>query len=284
MLRFAPSPNGPLHLGHALSALANARMAEALGRPMTVRIEDIDTARSRPEHEAAILADLDWLGIPWVGPVRRQSEHFPLYREALDRLAARGLVYPSFATRREIAEAARLVGLPRDPDGAPRFPGDEAILGEAEAARRRRSGEPAAWRLDMGRALAAADAPDWTEVDALGAAPATVAGEAAAWGDVVLARKETPTSYHLSVVVDDAGQGISHVVRGTDLREATAVHRVLQQLLGLPAPLYHHHALGPDGRKLSKSAGAEALGALREAGVTPEEVRVRLVGAGLLQA
>lgn len=284
MLRFAPSPNGPLHLGHALSALANARMAEALRTPMTVRIEDIDQTRSRPEHERAILADLDWLGIGWVGPLRRQSEHFGLYRAALDRLAARGLVYPSSATRREIADAARLVGLPRDPDGAPRFPGDVAILGEAEAARRRASGEPAAWRLDIARALAEAGESGWTEVDGLGRDPVPVADDAAAWGDVVLARKEMPTSYHLSVVTDDAEQGITHVVRGADLREATAVHRVLQRLLGLPEPFYHHHGLvlGPDGRKLSKSTGAAGLGTLRQAGATPDDIRRRLVDAGLL--
>lgn len=281
MLRFAPSPNGLLHIGHALSAIANERMAAYLGRPLTVRIEDIDTTRARPHFEAAILEDLAWLGIGWTPPLRRQSEHFAEYAEALERLKARGLVYPSFATRREIAEAARTLGLPRDPDGAPRFFGDAPILGEGEAARRRTSDAPAAWRLDMARAVAATGPLSWTEVDALGRDPRQIPADPLAWGDVVLARKETPTSYHLSVTVDDAVQGIGHVVRGRDLLHATSVHRVLQSLLGLPAPAYRHHPLilGPDGRKLSKSNGAESLAALREAGVTPGEVRRRALAA-----
>lgn len=278
MLRFAPSPNGPLHAGHALSALANRHMADALGAPLTIRIEDIDRARSRAEFEAAIFADLCWLGIAWVGPVRRQSEHFALYRTLLERLRRAGLVYPSFVTRREIAEAARTAGLPRDPDGAPRVSGDAAIIGAAAAAQRAASGEPAAWRLDMARALERVGAVAWTEVDAEGRHPRLVPADPAAWGDVVLARKETPTSYHLSVVADDAEQGVSHVVRGADLREATAVHRVLQALLGLPPPAYHHHrlVLGPDGRKLSKSNGAESLAALRAAGTTAAALRREL--------
>jgi len=281
MLRFAPSPNGPLHIGHALSAVANERMAEAVGRPLTVRMEDIDTTRSRPEHVAGILDDLAWLGIGWTPPMRRQSEHFAEYGDALDRLRARGLVYPSFATRREIAEAARILGLSRDPDGAPRFPGDAAIVGEAEAARRAARDAPAVWRLHMARAVAETGPLAWQETDAEGRNPRTVPADPIAWGDVVLARKETPTSYHLSVVVDDAVQGITHVVRGRDLFAASAVHRVLQALLGLPAPLYHHHPLilGPDGRKLSKSNGAEALATLREAGLSAGEVRARALAA-----
>jgi len=275
MLRFAPSPNGPLHLGHALSALANARMAEAVRHPLTVRMEDIDTTRARPHFEAAILDDLAWLGITWTPPMRRQSEHFAEYADALARLKALDLVYPSFATRREIVEAARTMGLPRDPDGAPRFPGDAVLLGEVEAIRRRAGDTPAAWRLDMVRAAEETGALAWTEVDATGRDPRTVAADPLAWGDVVLARKETPTSYHLSVVVDDAVQGITHVVRGRDLYHATSVHRVLQALLGLSPPLYHHHALirGADGRKLSKSNGAESIAALRAAGHCAEEVR-----------
>lgn len=271
MLRFAPSPNGPLHLGHAVSAIANETMATTLSRPLTVRMEDIDRTRARPEHEAAILNDLAFLGIGWTGPMRRQSEHFALYTDTLDRLRRRGLLTPSFATRRELAEVAG----PRDPDGAPLFPGDEAVLGAAEAARRRIKGEPATWRLRMAAALALTGEVAWTEVDAAGRHPVRVAGEPERWGDVVLARKGVPTSYHLAVVMDDAEQGISHVVRGADLRAATAVHRVLQQLLNLPEPLYHHHALvlGPDGRKLSKSAGSEGIAVMRARGMTAAEVR-----------
>ncbi|MCF3932244.1 tRNA glutamyl-Q(34) synthetase GluQRS [Acuticoccus sp. M5D2P5] len=278
MLRFAPSPNGLLHLGHALSAIANERMAEAVGRPLTLRIEDIDQTRARPHFEAAIIADLAWLGVDWTPPMRRQSEHFAAYRDALERLKARGLVYPTFASRREFAEVARMTGLARDPDGAPLFPGDAAILGAREAARRLAEAEPAAWRLDMTRALADLPPLTWTETDAAGGAARTIGSEPAAWGDVILARKDVPTSYHLSVVVDDAVQGISHVVRGMDLYPSTSVHRVLQTLLGLPAPLYYHHPLilGEDGRKLSKSNGAESLAALREAGATRAAVRARV--------
>ncbi len=274
MLRFAPSPNGLLHRGHALSLLANEAMAAALGLPLTVRMEDIDRSRARPAFETAILEDIAWLGVDWQRPMRRQSEHFDLYRDALSRLSARGLVYPSFATRREIAEALP-AGAPRDPDGAPRFSGDAAVLGEAEAAHRRRSGEPAAWRLDMRAAVALTGAPSFATVDALGAATGEATTDPLAWGDVVLARKDTPTSYHLSVVLDDAAQGITHVVRGADLLAATAVHRVLQTLLDLPAPAYRHHGLilGPDGRKLSKSNGAESLRALAEGGLTPGALR-----------
>lgn len=281
MLRFAPSPNGPLHIGHALSALANERMAEAVRRPLTVRMEDIDTTRARPHFEAAILEDLAWLGIGWTPPMRRQSEHFAEYVDALERLRERGLVYPSFATRREIAEAARTLGLPRDPDGAPRFSGDAVILGEDEAARRRAADTPAAWRLDMARAVDGTGDLVWTEVDAVGRASRTVRADPLAWGDVVLARKETPTSYHLSVVLDDAVQAITHVVRGLDLYHSTAVHRVLQALLELPTPLYHHHPLimGDDGRKLSKSNGAQSLASLRAAGLSAEEVRRRALEA-----
>lgn len=278
MLRFAPSPNGLLHLGHALSALANEKMANALGLPLTVRLEDIDKSRARPQFEAAILEDLAWLGIVPAPPIRRQSEHFADYRAALDLLSAKGLVYPSFATRREIAEACRIPGCARDPDGAPLFRGDAAILGEAEAARRRASREPAAWRLNMADAVAATGPLAFATVDALGERAGCRPTDPLAWGDVVLARKDTPTSYHLSVVVDDAAQGIIHVVRGEDLLASTDVHRVLQSLLGLDAPAYHHHRLiiGEDGRKLSKSNGALSLRALREDGASAQDIRARL--------
>lgn len=275
MLRFAPSPNGPLHLGHALSALANARMAEATGRALLLRMEDIDRGRCRPHFEDAILADLAWLQIPWTPPLTRQSTRFARYQEALDELRRRGLIAPSYASRREIAEHARATGASRDPDGAPRFAGDAAIIGEAEAQRRRRDGTPAAWRLDMGRAVELVGRPGWTEVGPDGTAATAAGSDPLEWGDVVLARKETPTSYHLAVVVDDADQGITHIVRGEDLFAATAVHRVLQRLLDLPEPRYHHHALilGEDGRKLSKSNGAMGLSALRAAGWSAADVR-----------
>lgn len=285
--RFAPSPNGRLHLGHALSALLNARMARALGGRLLVRIEDIDAARCTPELEAGVLEDLAWLGLDWERPVRRQSEHFSDYRAALDRLSAMGLLRKTFLTRGEIARAvARLeetrgAPWPCDPDGAPLYPGDEAVLSPAEIAARAAQGAPFALRLDMRAALGRCKAPlTWQELqdDEARGAPSRLAADPARWGDVVLARKDTPTSYHLSVVVDDARQGVTHVVRGRDLFEATAVHRLLQVLLGLPEPLYRHHRLilDADGRKLSKSQGDTALAELRARGATPEEIRRRI--------
>lgn len=287
VLRFAPSPNGRLHLGHALSALLNARMARALGGRLLVRIEDIDAARCTPELEAGVLEDLAWLGLDWERPVRRQSEHFSDYRAALDRLSAMGLLRKTFLTRGEIARAvARLeetrgAPWPCDPDGAPLYPGDEAVLSPAEIAARAAQGAPFALRLDMRAALGRCKAPlTWQELpdDEARGAPSRLAADPARWGDVVLARKDTPTSYHLSVVVDDARQGVTHVVRGKDLFEATAVHRLLQVLLGLPEPLYRHHRLilDADGRKLSKSQGDTALAELRARGATPDDIRRRI--------
>jgi len=278
VFRFAPSPNGYLHLGHALSALLNADMARAAGGRLLLRIEDIDATRCRPEYETAIAEDLAWLGLAWEQPVRRQSEHFAEYRAALSRLDAMGLVYPSFETRAGIARlvAARGPDWPRDPDGAPLYPGDDKRLSRAERARRIGSGEPYALRLDMTAALKRAGKLTWHET---GQGPAgetgVIAAKAAAWGDVILARKETPTSYHLAVVADDAAQGVSHVVRGRDLFHATSVHRVLQALLGLPQPVYHHHrlVLDADGRKLSKSTLATALRDWRDRGLTAADVR-----------
>lgn len=285
--RFAPSPNGRLHLGHALSALLNARMARALGGRLLIRIEDIDAARCTPELEAGVLEDLAWLGLDWERPVRRQSEHFADYRAALDRLSAMGLLRKAFLTRGEIARAvARLeeergAPWPLDPDGAPLYPGDEAVLGPEEIAAREAQGAPFALRLDMRAALARCKAPlSWQELpdDEGRGAPERLSADPARWGDVVLARKDTPTSYHLSVVVDDARQGVTHVVRGRDLFEATAVHRLLQVLLGLPEPLYRHHRLilDADGRKLSKSQGDTALAELRARGATPDDIRRRI--------
>src|SRR6516162_7539675 len=237
VFRFAPSPNGYLHLGHALSALLNADMARAVNGRVLLRIEDIDRARCRPEYEAAIYQDLAWLGLAWEEPVRRQSEHLAAYREALDRLAAMGLVYPSFESRGEIA---RLVAAreqtgpwPRDPDGVPLYPGAAKQLSVDERERRMEA-EPYALRLDTAKALARVSDLHWTET---GRGPAGETGRVPAraeqWGDVVLGRKDTPTSYHLAVVIDDALQGVSDVVRGEDLFWSTGVHRLLQQLLGL---------------------------------------------------
>jgi len=280
VFRFAPSPNGYLHLGHALSALINFDMAHATGGRFLLRIEDIDTTRCRPEFEAAIYEDLAWLGLSWEEPVRRQSDHLDVYADALQRLVDAGLAYPSFESR---AEIARMVAVreaegpwPRDPDGAPLYPGGRREAGDDWA------GTPFAWRIDMQAATARAGALTWRETGAgPGGETGTVTADPAAWGDVVVARKEIATSYHLAVVVDDALQGISHVVRGQDLFFATSVHRLLQALLGLPEPVYHHHRLIRDqeGRKLSKSNHATALRALRAEGLSAADVR-RLCGLG----
>jgi glutamyl-Q tRNA(Asp) synthetase len=283
VFRFAPSPNGYLHLGHALSALMNFEMARALGGRMLLRIEDIDPTRCRPEYEAAIYEDLAWLGISWEQPVLRQSDQFDRYRAALALLERDGLIYPAFESRAEIARlvAARQAGgtlWPRDPDGAPLYPGQGRNISVDESARRIAAGELYALRLDMAAACARAGQFSWVEIDDDGAQH-TVSCAPLDWGDVILGRKETPTSYHLSVVVDDALQGVTHVVRGLDLAPATGVHRVLQTLLGFPAPVYRHHRLilGPDGQKLAKSTGATALRALRGEGLTAANIR-RLVG------
>jgi glutamyl-Q tRNA(Asp) synthetase len=282
-LRFAPSPNGALHLGHALSAILNHDMARGLGGRFLVRIEDIDTVRCpRPLAQAA-LDDLAWLGLTWEEPVRFQSEHFADYRAAAAQLEALGLLYPCFATRSEIASAARPGAA--DPDGAPLYPGLWRDAPAARIAGRRQRGEPCALRLDMARALERLRGSGIGQLtfQAMDGAGRIEEAEARPelWGDVVIVRKDTPTSYHLSVVVDDALQGISHVVRGLDLLPATGLHRLLQCLLGLPAPVYHHHRLLTDetGRKLAKSARDTSLAALRQQGWTPADVR-RRVGSG----
>ncbi|PDT92326.1 tRNA glutamyl-Q(34) synthetase GluQRS [Bradyrhizobium sp. Y36] len=284
VFRFAPSPNGHLHLGHAYSALLNFQRARETGGRLLLRIEDIDAARCRPEFEAAIYEDLAWLGMNWEIPVRRQSEHLADYRAALDKLSALGLVYPAFESR---AEIARLVAAreadgpwPRDPDGAPLYPGDSGSRPADERARLMASGMPYALRLDMAAACRRVAGLTWNEFGERHDGE-RVAARPELWGDVILARKETPTSYHLSVVVDDALQGVSEIVRGQDLFHATSVHRLLQILLGLPEPAYRHHRLICDGegRKLSKSSQSTGLRALRAAGVTPEGIR-QLVGLG----
>jgi glutamyl-Q tRNA(Asp) synthetase len=278
VFRFAPSPNGHLHLGHALSALSNFDLARAAGGRFLLRIEDIDAARCRPDYERAIYDDLAWLGITWEEPVRRQSAHFDDYRAALARLDALGLIYPSFESRGEIArlvaERETRASWPRDPDGAPLYPGDALSLAPAERRRRMETGVPYALRLDMAAAIARTGALTWSETGADSRAGSVTAAPQM-WGDVVLARKEMPTSYHLAVVVDDARQGVTHVVRGQDLFWSTSVHRVLQALLGLPAPNYHHHRLilDAEGKKLSKSTRATALRALRESGATAADIR-----------
>jgi len=272
VFRFAPSPNGYLHLGHAASALLNSDLARRAGGQLLLRIEDIDLVRSLPAYEAALHEDLAWLGLTFDGSVRRQSEHLDTYSAALDGLERRGLTYRCFCSRAGTA-------WPRDPDGAPHHAGSCRDLAPDLAAARA-AAEPHAVRLAMDRALAdrtAADwvVPDWDPVTGM-VTPTRV--DPSAWGDVILGRRDVRTSYHLSVVIDDALQGVSHVVRGADLAAATAVHCVLQRLLDLPSPLYHHHplVLDDDGAKLSKSRASPALRDLRAAGMTPAAIRARL--------
>lgn len=268
--RFAPSPTGLLHLGHARAALLAWREARRSGGRFLLRIEDIDSTRCRPEFEAAILEDLAWLGLDWETPVRRQSEHMADYAAALGRLDVAGLLYPCFCTRREIlAEIAAAGHAPHGPDG-PLYPGTCRGLGAAERRRRLDSGAAYALRLDMARAMARAGALAWQD-----RVRGPVTAEPARFGDVVLARKETPASYHLAVTVDDHLQGVTLVSRGEDLFEATHVHRLLQALLGLATPAYFHHALVTDsaGRRLAKRDGALTLRALRRTGRAPAEVR-----------
>lgn len=285
IFRFAPSPNGRLHLGHAYSALMNERLAARLQGEMLLRIEDIDLTRCRPEFEQGILEDLAWLGISFAPEVRRQSLHFDDYRQALGRLEAAGLVYPCFCSRQEIKEAVRQreattgIPWPRDPDGAPLYPETCRALGEAEMRRRCEAGEPHVLRLAMDRALArmAGESLSYRRFDETGAEH-EIAVDPARWGDVVLARKDVPTSYHLSVVVDDALQGVSHVVRGRDLEAATDIHVLLQRLLGLPTPRYHFHQLLSDetGQKLAKSRMSRSLADLRADGTKPDAIRRQL--------
>ncbi len=282
VLRFAPSPNGPLHLGHALSALTSFEMARRLGGRFLLRIEDIDVVRSREEYVAAILEDLAWLGVAWEEPVLRQSQRFAVYAQAAQLLEAQGLLYPCFATRSEIAAAA--VGDAVDPEGMPLYPGLHKGLSQGEIEKRIAAGERYALRLHVDRALEAAKRRldgrplTFTELDENGS-PHVVAAVPERWGDTVILRKDVPASYHLAVVVDDALQGVTHVVRGRDLYAATDLQRLLQVVLGLPEPVYHHHRLVNDGqgRKLSKSAGDTALGSLRSDGVSQEDIR-RQVG------
>ena len=270
--RFAPSPTGALHLGHAFAALTAWHRARDAGGRFLLRLEDIDPTRCRPAFAAAIVADLTWLGLDWDGAVRVQSEHLDDYRAVLARLEARGLVYPCFCTRAEIArELAASAAAPHAPDGAALYPGTCRRLGPAERAARRAAGQTFALRLDMERALAALTEPlTWREEG-----EATLPCHPERFGDVVLARKDAPASYHLCVTHDDACQGVTLVTRGIDLKPATAVHRLLQALLGWPAPAYAHHRLlaDPAGRRLAKRDGAATLRSLRASGLTPAAVR-----------
>jgi glutamyl-Q tRNA(Asp) synthetase len=283
VFRFAPSPNGELHLGHAYSALFTADAARRAGGQFLLRIEDIDVGRCREEFVTQIYNDLAWLGLSWETPVLRQSREFDTYRNALRWLEKLGVLYPCFATRSEIAEAAKGNPGAVDPDGAPLYPGLHKRLPEGEVQERRERGEPFALRLDMERSLLAVrgmlgDEPlTFIELDESGR-PRRIEAHPERWGDTVIMRKDVPASYHLAVVIDDARQGVTHVTRGMDLFEATGLQRVLQMLLGLPEPVYRHHKLILDeaSRKLSKSAGDTSLRSLRLGGAAPDDIRVQL--------
>ena len=269
--RFAPSPTGRLHLGHAYSALLAHDFARARNGNFLLRIEDIDPTRSRPEHIDGIIEDLMWLGLEWDDEILYQSDRLPLYRQALDRLIAEGLAYPCFCTRSEIAaEVAASAAAPHGPDG-PLYPGTCRALAPDVRARRAES-EPHAWRLDVAKATALTGPLYWEDGDT------EVETDPAAFGDVVLARKDAPTSYHLAVTVDDAAQKVTDIVRGRDLFAATDVHRLLQALLGLPTPHYHHHPLLIDGegRRLAKRNGAATLADLRAGGADPAALVAQL--------
>jgi glutamyl-Q tRNA(Asp) synthetase len=278
--RFAPSPTGYLHLGHAFAALYAADLARESGGRFLMRIEDTDRTRARPEFEAAISEDLTWLGLTWEEPVRRQSEHFDDYAEALSSLKTMGCAYPCFCTRKEIeAEFAASVNAPHGPDG-PIYPGTCRAHSAAEREQRLARGDQHAWRLDVSKAVALAGAP--LSFEEIGGGPngehGTIAVKAGLFGDFVLARKDAPASYHLAVVVDDALQGVTLVTRGNDLFAAAHVHRLLQALLKLPVPQYSHHRLILDasGKRLAKRDQATTLKHLRAGGWTPARVREEL--------
>ncbi|MGJ8535620.1 MAG: tRNA glutamyl-Q(34) synthetase GluQRS [Parasphingopyxis sp.] len=267
--RFAPSPTGLLHLGHGYSALKAFDLAHRTAGRFLLRFEDIDTGRIREEYYAAIEADLRWLGIAWDETPLRQSSRFPAYRAALDRLKDRELVYPCFCTRKDIAaEIAASASAPHGPDGA-LYPGSCRSMAQAERVRRVAT-QPHAWRIDMVRAAALAGPLFWMDAEA-----GRIEAKPEIHGDVVLARKDVPTSYHLAVTVDDAAQGITDIVRGKDLFAATHVHRLLQHLLGLPVPRYHHHELVADkqGKRLAKRDDAHSLASLQKRGFGPAAVR-----------
>ena len=275
LTRFAPSPTGELHLGHAYSAVLAHGAARAANGRFLIRIDDIDGSRSREEHVAAALADLEWLGIDWDSDPLRQSHRLDSYAAALDNLRARGLVYPCFCTRADIAAS---LSAPHGPSGAV-YPGTCRNLPGAERARRL-AAEPHCWRLDMARATAEAGELVWEE-----AGQGLRRADPAAHGDIVLARKDAPASYHLASTLDDAALGVTHIIRGADLIASTDVHRLLQALLGLAVPRYRHHALvcGPDGKRLAKRDAAASLASLRAAGIDGASLAADLA-AGRLPA
>ncbi len=277
--RFAPSPNGYLHLGHAYSALLNQVFAEQGGGRLLLRIEDIDPERSRPHFETALLQDLTWLGLTWEDPPRRQSAHMSEYRAALDELSRRGLAYPCFCSRSEIAEACgHQAEWPRDPDGSALYPGTCRDLSPAERVSRISRGARFSLRLDTTKALAEIQRPlKYWEFHESGDGE-VVAAEPALWGDALIGRRDVPASYHIACTLDDHAQGVTDVVRGVDLEAATGLHRLLQALLGLKTPDYHHHRLVTDEqrRKLSKSKSAIPLRDFRAQGVTPDNLREKL--------
>src|SRR5688572_13452602 len=268
--RFAPSPTGPLHLGHAWSSVLAHDFARERDGTSLLRVEDIDPGRARARHVDGIFEDLIWLGLEWDGEIVYQSERLDLYAEALDRLKARGLVYPCFCTRAEIAaEVAASASAPHDEAGT-HYPGTCRSLSASDRERLAKE-RPCAWRLDVAASVASlgGEALTWTDAGA-----GEVVARPGTFGDVVIARKDAPASYHLAVTVDDAAQGISDIVRGRDLFASTHVHRLLQALLDLPVPIYHHHPLIVDteGRRLAKRDGAPTLADLRASGIDPAEL------------
>jgi len=278
IFRFAPSPNGELHLGHAYSALLNLKIARDAGGKMLLRIEDIDTVRCTPELETQMLKDLEWIGFEWDEEPLRQSERFDAYRGVLDQLLEKELIYPATLSRSDIRTMVAEKGKtwPRDPDGTPLYPGNERDFTKVKRQEIITLEEPYTLRLDMAKAIEIITADLFWNEDG-----ANTIANPSQWGDVVLARKDTPASYHLSCVLDDAFQGITHIVRGQDLYHATSVHRLLQEILALPNPQYHHHnlILGEDGKKLSKSNKDTSLKQLRDVGKSKEDIH-RLIGLG----
>lgn len=279
VFRFAPSPNGYLHLGHAYSALLNQRIARERGGRLLIRIEDIDPERSRPHFEKALLEDLAWLGLEWEQPPQRQSEHMCEYRAALEDLMRRGLAYPCFCSRTDIVvRCAVEKAWPRDPDGSLLYPGTCRRLSRAEREGRIGAGARFSVRIDTAEAMQSVVAPlSYFEChEGPESKPVTV--DPARWGDALIGRRDVPASYHIACTLDDASQRVTDVVRGVDLEAATGLHRLLQALLGLKTPIYRHHRLVLDeaGRKLAKSRSAVSLRDLRAQGVTPKEVRQRL--------
>jgi glutamyl-Q tRNA(Asp) synthetase len=284
IFRFAPSPNGHLHLGHAYSALIGLKMARELNGKMLLRIEDIDTTRCTPELETQMLKDLEWIGFEWDETPRRQSQHFNEYARYLDRLKDKGLLFPSVLSRsaiKTILRANRSNGIdwPLDPDGTPHYPGDEHLLDECVQQKTIESGEAYSLRFDIEKVVMSYDL-SWQEYS-----HGEVLAKPLEWGKPILARKELPASYHLCCVVDDALQGVTHVVRGKDLYHATSLHRLLQEILDLPQVIYHHHELivDKDGNKLSKSTQATSLLQLRNSGLKPSDILESLEEKGLFE-